>query len=98
MQGGWSSAENGFDVAHEIEHLEGKSHHHDDDGTVHYDESGKSIQHHAEHSASCQGVALLPSFSPYIALKTYPVINGELRQHLPDHVSKQPQRPPQALG
>lgn len=98
MQGGWSPLGNAFDLAHEAEHLEGTSHHHMDDGSVHYDDSGESAQHHAEHAASCHAVALPSTGMPQVALIAQPFVRGEVRQYIPERVPEQPQRPPQALG
>ena len=98
-QGGWTPSGSGkaFDLAHEAEHLEGTGHHHMEDGAVHYDDSGESAQHHAEHAASSPVVALPSFFTPQIARVALPFARGELRQHIPERVPEQPQRPPQAL-
>lgn len=99
MQGEWSSAGNAFDLAHEAEHLDGISHHHhDDDGTVHYDDSGESVQHHAEHTACGHAVALPSTAMPQLVLTALSFVRGELWQHIPERIPEQPQRPPQVLG
>ncbi len=98
MQGGWSSLGNAFDIAHEAEHLEGTSHHHGDDGVIHYDDSGESAQHHAEHSAAGQVLALPSVVTQQVAIMMRTISRGELRQYIPDRVPEQPQRPPQSLG
>lgn len=98
MQGGWSPLGNAFDLSHEAEHLEGASHHHMDDGSIHYDDSGESAQHHAEHTASGHAVDLPSNAMPRVILLATPLVRGELQQHIPEHIPEQPQRPPQALG
>jgi hypothetical protein len=96
-QGGLLST-GGFDIAHELEHLDGTSHHHNDDGSIHYDESGESDQHLAEHSASSPA-ATLPSLSSLqITPDLLTVIRSEFGQYIPDPVPERPQRPPQVLG
>jgi hypothetical protein len=98
VQGGWFSPENAFDIAHEIEHLDGTSHHHDDDGSIHYDDSGESAKHFSEHSAS-QQAATLPSTAPLLlTLTLLSVTRNELRQYISDPIPERPQRPPQSLG
>jgi hypothetical protein len=97
MQAGALAFEEMFDIAHEIDHVEGASHHHDEHGT-HYDESGDSAQHFAEHSAS-HGCVALPSVAISL-LTTVPikVAPSDLGHFIPDHIPERPQRPPQSLG
>ncbi len=99
VQGGWLTPGHMFDVAHEIEHVEGTSHHHNDDGAVHYDESGESGKHSSEHSAGQQAASLppfpvlsLPVIVPMSAAITWPP------QYLPDPIPERPQRPPTSPG
>jgi hypothetical protein len=99
VQGGWFAPGGAYDIAHELEHLEGTSHHHDDDGSIHYDDSGESDKHFAEHSASSQYTAALPSLSdPFLALDIISLVHSESSQYIPDPVPERPQRPPQTLG
>lgn len=99
MQGGWFAANGWFDIAHELEHLEGTSHHHNDDGSIHYDDSSESDKHFAEHSASGQQVATLPSLAhPQVLLALLAVVPADFAQYIPDPIPERPQRPPQALG
>jgi len=98
MQSGWLSAENQFDVAHEIEHLERTSHHHGDDGAVHYDDSGESAKHFSEHSASQPAMGLPGiSLSP-VMLEPLSTAPPCVAQYIPDPILKRPQRPPSSLG
>jgi hypothetical protein len=98
MQGGWFSAENGFDLAHEIEHVEGKSHHHADDGSVHYDDSSESTKHFSEHSASQQSPALPSLAVPQLIIAPLMFAIGEPAHNIPDPDLERPQRPPSTLG
>lgn len=99
VQGGWLSAQGGFDIAHEMAHQQGESHHHEDDGSIHYDDSGESDRHLAECSASCQQTAALSSFAlPHARLALFSVLHAELWQYIPDPIPERPQRPPQSLG
>lgn len=51
-------------LVHEIEHDEGIAHHHEDDGTVHYDESEESLAHVQDHSTPPQPAGFgLPQLS-----------------------------------
>lgn len=98
LQGGWTSKGNAFDLAHEIAHQQAISHHHEDDGSIHYDESTESAKHLAEHEC-CQQTATLPSvalpllnFPPASIAVLHPPID------VPDGFPKPLQRPPSALG
>lgn len=98
MQGGWLSAGNAFDIAHEIEHLQGESHHHEDDGSIHYDESTESTQHSADH-ACCQPTASLPSeMVPQLNIEPFSIAIVSLGVAVPERFPERPQRPPSALG
>jgi hypothetical protein len=94
MQGGALNLENAYNIDHELEHLERVSHHHDDDGSVHYDQSDESVQHISEHSA-CQHACALPStgVQPFMVMlmATVPV---ESASDIPDLFLERPQRPP----
>ena len=98
MQGGGLSAGKLFDIAHEVEHLEATSHHHDDDGSVHYDDSGESAAHFADHSASQQSASLPPGAMPSLLIEPYTIKLFELDYSIPDPFLEDPQRPPASLG
>lgn len=98
MQGSAFALAKMFDIAHEIDHLEGASHHHDEHGGTHYDESGESAAHFAEHSASQSCVALLPDVTPPLATEPFRGAHSDPGQYIPDHIPERPQRPPQSLG
>lgn len=98
-QGVWLTPGERFDIAHELEHLDGTSHHHGDDGTIHYDDSGESDKHFAEHSASSAQTAALPSLTaPYTVPLLVTLVYGEFGQYIPDPEPERPQRPPETLG
>lgn len=87
-----------FDVAHEVDHMTGASHHHDEHGAPHYDDSGESAKHFAEHSASNICVALPSDVVPFLTSELFKVASSDLGQYIPDHIPERPQRPPQTLG
>ena len=99
VQGGWLSHAEAVDMAHELEHAAGKSHHHEDDGAVHYDESVESAQHFIEHSAA-QQTATLPTFAipPIPAMLPLSVVISGPEPYIPDRVPERPQRPPTLPG
>jgi hypothetical protein len=97
VQGGLLSAQGVFDVAHELDHLNAKSHHHHDDGAVHYDDSGKSAAHFADHLSAQQPAAPPSADMPLLAIEPYTVRPFEPAYYLPDLVLERPQRPPSAL-
>lgn len=87
-----------FDIAHEIDHIEGVSHHHDEHGAPHYDDSGESATHFAEHSASHLCIALPSVEVSFMASIQFKVARCDFGQFIPDHIPERPQRPPQSLG
>ncbi|MFC0253628.1 hypothetical protein [Massilia consociata] len=62
MQGGAQHAYGVATLAHLLEHEEGVQHHHDDDGSVHYDDSEASRDHAQDHSSCAQPATC--SFQP----------------------------------
>lgn len=101
VQGGWLSPGDAFNLAHEVEHLEGRSHHHHDDNgsvQVHYDESDESVQHCLDQCASQQPITLPSAVTPQLTLTLFSVVRSELTQCIPDPIPERPQRPPQSLG
>jgi hypothetical protein len=98
VQGGWLSAGQAYDLAHEAEHLEGMSHHHGDDGSVHYDDSGESAKHFSEHSASQPAFGLPARSLPPLTFESVTATPTRLAQYIPDPIPERPQRPPSALG
>src|SRR5688572_8957564 len=98
VQGGWLSAENVFDIAHEIEHLQGASHHHEDDGSIHYGDSEESDKHFSEHSAAQPPLALPSMFLPPLSFAPLTAATSKPPQYIPDPIPERPQRPPSFLG
>lgn len=65
MQWGQAIQAEEITLAHEMLHDEHVSHHHEADGTLHFDSSDESIQHVQDHSCSAQPVGLfLPALAP----------------------------------
>lgn len=98
MQDGAFALERMFDIAHEVDHMEGASHHHDEHGATHYDDSGESAQHIAEHSASSLCLALVSDAIPPLTIAPLKAVRSDFGHFFPDHIPERPQRPPQSLG
>lgn len=98
VQGGAFALEEAFDIAHEVDHLEGVRHHHDEHGAPHYDDSGESAKHFAEHSASQPGAALPSIAVPFLASEPFKAARGDFCHFIPNPIPERPQRPPQSLG
>lgn len=57
MQGGLPPAGDTGTLVHELQHEAGiQHHHHEEDGSVHYDESDESFEHAQDHSSPSQPV------------------------------------------
>lgn len=98
-QVGWHASENAFDIAHEADHLAGASHHHDDEhASVHYDDSGASDKHFAEHAASHQCAALPSTAVPPAAMAPTTFAVADPGHFLPSPFPERLQRPPRSLG
>jgi hypothetical protein len=92
----WSSAIQVEDVsfAHEILHEEHVSHHHEDDGSIHFDASEESVQHVQDHFCSPQpGGFFVPELvtAPARLVETLSVAEVTF---IPDPMLEQPLRPP----
>lgn len=98
MQGGGLSAGKMCDIAHEVEHLEATSHHHDDDGSVHYDDSGESAAHFGDYAASQQSASLPSGALPSLLIEPYIIKFFELALSISDPFLEDPQRPLASLG
>jgi hypothetical protein len=98
MQSGWFADDHAFDIAHALEHGDGVSHHHEDDGSVHYDDSDESAQHVVE-QAACQPPVVIPSLVfPTVLQKAVAEVAMDAPQYIPDPIPERPQRPPSRLG
>ena len=98
MQGGEPFTGKLFDIVHEVEHLKATSHHHNDDGSVHYDDSDESAAHFADHAASPQSASLPSGAMPSLVIEPYTIKLYEPAYSLPDPFLEDPQRPPSSLG
>lgn len=93
----WSDAFQSDEVAtfaHEVLHDEHVSHHHEDDGSIHFDASDESIQHVQDHSCSPQPGGL---FIPQILRapdQLIEVLMIDPITHIPDPMLELPHRPP----
>jgi hypothetical protein len=90
LQSGWSPTGKALDIAHEIDHHQGNSHHHDEDGSIHYDDSVESTNHLAEPDC-CQQSASMPP--PVLPLLSFPSPSNTP----PRPTTAQPQRFPECL-
>ncbi len=96
LQGGWSQQGEAFDLAHEIAHQQGTSHHHEDSGSIHYDESPESAQHLADHEACQSSASLLPAVLALPGFSPASVNIDHSGRYVPDRFPECPQRPPSA--
>jgi hypothetical protein len=98
-QGGFAFLEDAFDVMHELLHDEIASHHHDEDGSIHFSDSKESVKHLAEHTANIQPPGLLPTvFLPEVTLCVLSRVFSHTTWYLPDPHLKSLQRPPQTAS
>lgn len=100
MQGGWiSSGKAAFSIAHEMDHLTGTSHHHDDEhGGIHYDDSQASAEHLSDHSSAHGCAAIPPSAVLLLAARAARTTETQPQHYLPDPYPQRLQRPPSTLG
>jgi hypothetical protein len=99
MQGSAQHAYGAATLAHVLEQGERIQHHHDDDGSVHYDNSEASREHSQDHS-SCAQVATC-SFPRPVTPPEQPTgeVAGALARPAPDPFLDGPRKPPRhALG
>jgi hypothetical protein len=97
VQGNWWASGTAIDVAHEIEHAKGTSHHHGDDGSLQYDDSSASTQHCLEYCAAHQGASLPSGAMPQLMLAALSIASGEFTRYIPDPIPERPARPPLPL-
>lgn len=69
-------------------------HHHDDDGSVHYDDSAESIAHADEHSAGTQCFLLHPSAMVFSLSLSSGIDYPDPVSYIPTPWQEDPQRPP----
>ena len=97
VQGNWFASGKALNVAHEIEHQQGTSHHHLEDGSAHYDDSSESTQHALEYSSPHQGVSLPSGAMPQLTMAALSVAPVEFARYIPDPIPERPIRPPLRL-
>lgn len=97
MQSGGMGAQ-AMNFAHAMEHALDVSHHHGDDGTVHYDQSEKSKQHALETSTFSFSFANLPPDPEWLATAPRLIEPLPIAFFVPDGIATVPIRPPSALG
>lgn len=81
-------------IAHEVLHDDLVNHHHEDDGSIHFDASDESVQHVQDHSCSPQPGGL---FVPQIVgapNQLVELITISLVASVPDPELELPHRPP----
>lgn len=94
MQWGQAMELADFSFTHEVLHDERVSHHHDDDGSIHFDVSDESAQHVQDHCCSPQpGGLFVPELlsPPPQLVETIPVAEITF---IPDPMLEHPHRPP----
>ncbi len=82
------------EVVHEVMHEEHISHHHEEDGTLHVDDSEESVQHVQDHSVPPQPVTLTASLAPIAPPELVSPVVAERVQIIPDPMLECPHRPP----
>lgn len=82
------------EVMHEVMHDAHVSHHHDDDGTLHIDESDESAEHIQDHSAPPQPAALLTTVLPAAPPALVCSVPSTVPTFIPDPMLECPHRPP----
>jgi hypothetical protein len=99
LQGSRNSSASAFDISHEVDHLVGAAHHHDDDhGSIHYDNSGESAHHFAEHAAGTACIALPSTTIPPRLVDVSTAVIPAPGHYLPEPFPERLQRPPCSLG
>lgn len=89
--------EHAYNIAHELDHANGVSHHHAPDGTIYYDQSDESVQHASELPAFSQ-VAALPSMLPTHPVMAFrSIVSSPPVLLIPDGIVTLPIRPPRTV-
>jgi hypothetical protein len=84
----------GQGIGHELDHAAEIEHHHDDDGSVHYDGSEESAQHIEDHSSCAQVAFLAVPFQSIAPEQGACAADGALARFIPDPCLDSPLRPP----
>ncbi|KRB92357.1 hypothetical protein ASE26_05070 [Duganella sp. Root198D2] len=85
--------------AHGVLHDEHVSHHHEADGSIHFDASDESVQHVQDHSCSPQPTGLLLPAVAAAPDQLVEIVSARVIAYIPDPMLELPHRPPAlALG
>ena len=98
LQSGWSQTGKALNLAHEIDHHQGNSHHHKADGSTQYDDTVESTEHLGEPDC-CQQSASMPL--PVLPLLSFPAPSNNPHHPgiaVPQRFPECPQRPPAVPG
>jgi hypothetical protein len=99
LQGGSFLFGSDASMAHEMDHDDHVQHHHEDDGSVHYDDSDESAQHLQYDSTSPQPAGLSVPKLPAAPEQLVSVMKPEFSRFIPEPYLDGPLRPPApALG
>ena len=99
MQWGTLLAGSATTIMHEVEHDEHVQHHHEEDGSIHYDDSDESAQHLLDHPASSQPVHSAMPLMPGAPDQLVSTVALDAVSYIPDPLLDCPHRPPAlALG
>lgn len=82
------------EVMHDVMHDAHISHHHEDDGTLHIDDSEESSQHVQDHSAPPQPANLRAMAQPVAPPQLVFAVLAEVARFIPDPMLECPHRPP----
>lgn len=94
MQWGGMLAGNNSTIAHELAHDEHVQHHHNDDGSIHFDDSEESAQHLLDHSASPQPVDLVMPAVAGAPEQLVSIVVVDVASYIPNPFLDGPHRPP----
>ncbi len=81
-------------LRHVLDHAEDRHHHHEGDGSIHYDESDESVEHTCEGSPAPQQSLLNPAPALVCQLVISRADSPDLAAYLPLPYLEVPQRPP----
>ncbi|WP_175016911.1 hypothetical protein [Massilia sp. YMA4] len=81
-------------LAHEIAHDEHVQHHHEDDGSIHYDDSDESAQHVQDHTCAGQPAAFAVPLQACTPAQLVSIVHPDGLALTPDPLLDCPHRPP----
>lgn len=96
MQGGVLPAGLGSEqgLTHVLAHAEEIQHHHEDDGSMHFDDSAESVQHIHDHCSSVQAAFLAEPFTHIAPAQPASETGDATARYIPDPFLDSPLRPP----